>query len=96
MSSGAGEYAWVPLVSLFAPDGAQVGTFRRQVEGGQLTLNGKEAATLARSTHSEERASTTTPLMTLAGERTPQDESWILALAVVQLAWVGPGVGHAV
>jgi hypothetical protein len=78
-------------VSLFAPDGAQIGSYRRQVSGGQLVLNGKEVGTLARTTTATERAAATTPL--LANVASPPDESWVLALAVVQFAWVGPGVG---
>jgi hypothetical protein len=78
--------------SLFGPDGAQVGSYRRQVAGGKLMLNGREVGTLARTSSSMERIPSTTPLISnLAAQ--PQDESWVLALAVVQFAWVGPGVG---
>jgi hypothetical protein len=79
---------------LVAPDGAQVGSYRRQVSGGQLLINGKEMGTLARTTTIAEGTPMKTPLVgSLPTGRTPQEESWILALAVVQFAWVGPGVG---
>lgn len=78
--------------SLFGPDGAQVGSYRRQVTGGQLMLNGREVGTLARTTSSMERAPSNTPLISNLAAQS-QDESWILTLAVVQFAWVGPGVG---
>jgi hypothetical protein len=80
--------------ALVAPDGAPVGSYRRQVSGGQLMLNGKEVGTLARTTTIAEGTPMKTPLVaSLPTGRTPQEESWILALAVVQFAWVGPGVG---
>jgi hypothetical protein len=75
--------------ALFGADGAQVGTFRRQ-----LVLNGREVGTFARTTSSMERPAETTPLISGLAMQ-PQDESWILALAVVQFGWVGPGVGAA-
>ena len=75
--------------TLIGPDGAQVGTNRRQ-----LVSHGKELGTLARTTSVTEGVPMKTPLIaSLPTERTSQEELWILALGVVQFAWVGPGVG---
>ncbi len=76
---------------LFAPDGAQLGSYRL---GGQLTLRGREVATLdPRTTCTSARPPSPTPLFThLAAERTAEDEAWTLVVAVLQLAWVRPGV----
>lgn len=83
--------------TLVAPDGAQVGSYRRQVSGGQLVLNGKEMGTLARTTAITEGTPMKTPLIaSLPTGRSTQEEAWILALAVVQFAWVGPGVGSKI
>lgn len=77
--------------TLFAPDGAQLGSFR---VGGQLALRGREAATLdTRTVCAPERPVSPTPLITnLAPERTPEDEAWALVLAVLQMSWVRPTV----
>lgn len=75
--------------TLSGPDGKPLGSFR---VGGQLALNGRDAATLdTRTTCAPERPASLTPLVTqLAADRTPEDEAWTLVLAVLQMGWVRP------
>lgn len=80
---------------LFGPDGVSLGTYRRELSGGQLVLRGRDVATIDTGTiGASERVESATPLVTnLLAARTPEDEAWTLVVAVHQLAWVGLGVG---
>ena len=80
---------------VFGADGAPLGTYRRELRGGQLVLRGRDVATIDTATAgASDRAESLTPLVTnLLAERTPEDEAWTLVLAAHQLAWVGLGVG---
>lgn len=74
---------------LLAPDGSQLGSYRR---GGQLALRGRDAATIdTRTSGAPARPPSLTPLVTqLAAERTPEDEAWTLVLALMELGWGRP------
>jgi hypothetical protein len=76
---------------IFAPDGTALGSVR----GGQLVLRDRNVAAIEpRTTSASERVPSPTPLVTgLLAQRTPEDEAWTLVVAVLQLAWAGPGVG---
>jgi len=81
-------------LGLLAPDGTPLGSFRRELTVGQLTLRGRDVATVDTTTTSDSaRAGSPTFLVThLLAERTPEDEAWALVAAVLQLAWFGPRV----
>jgi hypothetical protein len=75
--------------ALLGPDGASVGSWRRAT--GQLTLRGREVATLDPRTAAPVSARSESPgaLVTQSiTERTAEDEAWTLVVAVFHLAWV--------
>ncbi len=78
--------------ALLGPDGAQLGTYRPDLTVGQLTLRGREVATIDTRTGSDAgRVDPPSFLVThLLAERTPEDEAWTLVVAVLQLGWLGP------
>lgn len=82
--------------ALFAPDATPLGSYRREPPVAQLTLRGHEVAKLdTRTTCGTRRAEAPSFIVThLLGERSAEDEAWVLVAAVLELAWFGPRLEH--
>jgi len=102
--NGATAGSWrLGTGELLGADGAPLGTARRDTGApggerlGHLVLRGRDVATYRlRTTSDTARAAHPTPLFTeLAAPLSPEEETWALVAAVLELGWFGPRRANA-